>query len=138
MPNEFRFAMKTVFRASLTAAFIAATACGSSTTYGVAPPAGDDGGTDANAAVQVQVMDNRFNPPSLTITMGTTVQWTNIGASPHTVTSGKGSSSSDVGEEFDTQLPTGKTFSHTFNKSGDYPYFCRIHEPNMAASVTVE
>jgi plastocyanin len=62
----------------------------------------------------------------------------NVGASLHTVTSGHGSSSPDVGSEFDAQLQVGKTFSHTFDKAGDYPYFCRIHEPNMAGSVAVE
>ena len=61
---------------------------------------------------------------------GTTVTWINKDAVPHTVTSLSGS-------ELDSgTMNQGATYSHTFNSSGTYDYYCTIH-PYMKASVTV-
>ena len=73
--------------------------------------------------------DTAFSPNSIEVTVGQTVAWTNDDSAFHTVTSGT-AGATEVGKEFDSGLtgPTaltskGKTFEHTFDRIGDYPYF---------------
>jgi plastocyanin len=66
-----------------------------------------------------------FKPESLEVPVGTTVIWTNRDAIEHSVTQGtpeKPRGAFDSG--FFTQ---DQTFSFTFTKVGDYPYFCKRH-----------
>src|ERR1051325_3848660 len=71
-----------------------------------------------------------FNPPSLTVSVGDTVQFVNDGREPHSFTS-QGSSTFDSGE-----LAPGGTFSFTFDQAGTYPYVCFIH-PQMQGVIRV-
>jgi len=74
------------------------------------------------AAVTTQGLT--FSPAVLTVAAGTTVTWTNTGASgiQHTVTS------STPGYAFDSGLfNPGETFSYTFVRPGTYDYFCIPH-----------
>ncbi len=87
--------------------------------------------------------DTAFSPNSIEVTVGQTVVWTNDDSAFHTVTSGT-AGAADVGKEFDSGLtgPTaltskGKTFEHTFDRIGDYPYFCTLH-PAMVGTVIVK
>ena len=87
--------------------------------------------------------DKAFSPNSIEVTVGQTVVWTNDDSAFHTVTSGT-AGAADVGKEFDSGLtgPTaltskGKTFEHTFDRIGDYPYFCTLH-PTMVGTVIVK
>jgi nitrite reductase (NO-forming) len=66
----------------------------------------------------------------LMVALGATVTWTNDDpAIPHTVT--------DVGGSFDSGiLQPGQSFSYTFDKPGDFEYFCTLH-PWMRAKVEV-
>ena len=87
--------------------------------------------------------DTAFSPSSIEVTVGQTVVWTNDDSAFHTVTSGT-AGATDVGKEFDSGLtgPTaltskGKTFEHTFDRIGDYPYFCTLH-PAMVGTVIVK
>ena len=87
--------------------------------------------------------DKAFSPNSIEVTVGQTVVWTNDDSAFHTVTSGT-AGAADVGKEFDSGLtgPTaltskGKTFEHTFDRIGDYPYFCTLH-PAMVGTVIVK
>ena len=87
--------------------------------------------------------DTAFSPSSIEVTVGQTVVWTNDDDAFHTVTSGT-AGAADVGKEFDSGLtgPTaltskGKTFEHTFDRIGDYPYFCTLH-PAMVGNVIVK
>ena len=66
-----------------------------------------------------------FSPATLTISVGTTVTWTNTTGAPHTVTS-------DDGKSFDSGINTpigaqGGTFSFTFTKAGTFAYHCQFH-----------
>jgi plastocyanin len=71
---------------------------------------------------------NSYNPNRIEINVGDTVTWINDDSSPHTVTSSNDSAfDSDV-------LMRGETFSFTFNKEGEYPYFCTLH-PSMVGTV---
>ncbi len=87
--------------------------------------------------------DTAFSPNSIEVTVGQTVVWTNDDSAFHTVTSGT-AGATDAGKEFDSGLtgPTaltskGKTFEHTFDRIGDYPYFCTLH-PAMVGTVIVK
>ena len=67
----------------------------------------------------VKVSSYKFEPKTLTVKAGTTVQWVNEGGR-HTVEADDGSFKSEI-------LPNGGTFEHTFAKPGSYPYHCTFH-----------
>ena len=81
----------------------------------------------ANAEVKI---DNfSFAPETLTVTVGTTVTWTNRDDIPHTVVSTDGVFKSKVRD-------TDEKFSYTFTKAGTYPYYCSVH-PKMTGKIVV-
>ena len=77
----------------------------------------------------VSIVDDAFAPGSLTINVGDTVVWTNIGEHPHTVTADTGAFSS-------ARLDPSMTFSHTFTQAGTFGYRCDFHD-GMVGSITV-
>lgn len=78
----------------------------------------------------VTIQNFAFNPSSLTIKVGTTVTWTNQDSSTHTITS-------DSGNELNSgNIPSGQTYSHTFNSVGIFNYHCSIHT-YMRGTITV-
>lgn len=102
--------------------------------------------TDAQEQVKVDIaegakkIDNGkfFMPARLTVSVGTTVTWTNHDDSPHTVTSG---TKDCVGEcwglDFDSGiLRQDRNYKFTFDKAGTYPYLCSIY-PWMSGVVKV-
>ena len=71
----------------------------------------------------------RYDPTSLTVTAGTTVTWTNSGATSVTVTSPDGL--------FDSELiGPGASFSYTFDTPGTFRYFC-VPYPHMKGLIVV-
>lgn len=72
---------------------------------------------------------NDFSPNTLNVKVGTTVTWVNNDNAPHTVTADNGSFDSGM-------IQPGAKWSHTFNKSGKFSYFCTPH-PWMKAKVVV-
>ncbi len=89
-------------------------------------------GNDVNATpgqgMVVAISDFLFSPSSITVSPGTTVTWTNMDSSPHTVT----------GTGFDSSvLSTGESYSHRFDQPGSFPYICTIH-PSMQGTVIVQ
>jgi plastocyanin len=85
------------------------------------------------SAVQrsVTMVDDRFRPASITVTVGSSVRWVNRGQSAHTVTS-------RVNGQFDSSLvQPGNGFSHTFTRAGTYRYYCFLHD-GMNGVVTVK
>ena len=80
-------------------------------------------------------VDLCYDPPHVTIFVGGEILWRNDDSSAHTVTSGVVLTGPDG--NFDSSLlRNGQTFSHMFDKSGEYMYFCMIH-PWATGSVTV-
>ena len=78
----------------------------------------------------VNIVDYAFEPATITVPVGTTVTWTNIGDRRHTVTAADGVS-------FDSgNLRPGETFQHRFAALGTFDYYCAIH-PAMTGTVTV-
>lgn len=79
----------------------------------------------------VSIGDNFFSPAQLTVSVGTTVIWTNNGFSAHTVTDNSGS-------VFDSGiLNRGSMFQFRFTNAGSFPYFCRVHGQVMSGTITV-
>src|SRR5919204_584228 len=102
-------------------------------TQGDPPPATSDDparrSVRAKSASSVSLGDNFFDPTSLTIAVGDTVTWTNHGQVAHTVTANGGSFDSGT-------LNSGRSFTHTFNQAGTFPYFCQFHA-GMKGTITV-
>ncbi len=86
----------------------------------------------AAATETVEIRDNLFDPGSLTVRVGDTVEWRNAGATAHTTT--RQSPPETWGSET-TLLPGGR-FSHTFNTVGTFSYVCLIHF-GMAGTIVV-
>lgn len=79
---------------------------------------------------------NCYDPDIVTIQPKTTVWWTNIDSTAHTVTSGE-PSGSDTGKIFDSgEIGPGATYSFIFMSPGSYNYFCTIH-PWMTGQIIV-
>ena len=67
-----------------------------------------------------------FLPSEVSIPVGGQVIWSNDDSAAHTVTGG--SSAGGPSGIFDSSLfMAGTTFSHSFNQSGAFPYFCMVH-----------
>ncbi|MGZ4675256.1 MAG: cupredoxin domain-containing protein [Acidimicrobiia bacterium] len=69
----------------------------------------------------VDAVDNNFEPPFVTVSVGTTVTFDNTGHNRHNVISvGKGFRSSGL-------LDAGDTWKVTFDRAGDFRYYCSLH-----------
>jgi plastocyanin len=78
----------------------------------------------------VSIVDFAFQSPSITVSVGATVTWTNTGSTTHTVTSDSGI--------FDSgDISPGDNFQFTFENAGVYHYHCSIHT-FMTGTVTVQ
>lgn len=81
--------------------------------------------------------DNSFDPNPIEISAGESVTWTNNDNEIHDITSGN-EEEENMGQEFASGiLSSGKSFSHTFDKPGTYPYLCSFHE-SMTGEVIVK
>jgi FtsP/CotA-like multicopper oxidase with cupredoxin domain len=87
------------------------------------PVAGDGGGAGSDADgphADVAMLDDRFDPKTLTVTTGTTVTWTNQGADWHSLAAYDGS--------FDSgKVAPGASFFHQFTVAGTFDYICKHH-----------
>lgn len=101
-------------------------ACSTNDTGGGVTTTGGPAGNEASVTID----DFAFSPGALTVSVGTTITWTNDQGLTHTVTADDGS--------FDSgRLATGDTFSQTFDTTGIFAYHCTIH-PSMTATVIVQ
>ena len=83
----------------------------------------------ASGSGEVRIIDFRFEPTVLNVTLGTTVSWTNEDSAAHTAT----------GEDdaFETgRLGKGESAEITFDTPGTYEYICAFH-PNMVGKIVV-
>ncbi|MBI5755729.1 MAG: hypothetical protein HZA12_02285 [Nitrospirae bacterium] len=69
---------------------------------------------------------DKFEPSVLKIKIGDAVKWINEDDRGHVIASIPGQGTNDK-ELFAPSMPTGGSWSHTFKKTGEYPYFCYIH-----------
>lgn len=86
--------------------------------------------TPTGGPTAVKITSFAFDPANITVTVGTTVTWTNLDSVSHTVTS-------DTGVFESGTLSHNATFSYTFNSRGTFNYFCSLH-PSMKGKVVVE
>ena len=78
-----------------------------------------------------------FSPNPLNVKVGDTITWTNEHREGHTITSGSNKDTSVQGVEFDSgNIEPGQSFSHTFNRAGNFEYFC-IYHPSMMGMINV-
>jgi plastocyanin len=90
---------------------------------------GQSGSNTSQQAITIQNFS--YQPSSLTVTQGTTVNWTNFDSATHTVTS-------DSGNDLNSQdLNKGDIYSHTFSQTGTFYYHCKYH-PNMKGTIVVQ
>jgi plastocyanin len=82
-----------------------------------------------------------YQPNPINVKVGQKVQWTNDDTVMHTVTQGTPGATAPGG--FDSGLTgpnalttKGKTFEYTFDKAGEFPYYCQLH-PSMVGTVVV-
>lgn len=95
----------------------------------VQPPPGGTTGPDFKPAT-VTIKDFAFSPETLTVSIGTTVTWTNEDSVSHIVGSRTMVFTSDL-------LAHGKSYSFTFNDAGTFEYYCTIH-PTMVGHIIVK
>lgn len=93
--------------------------------------------TPSSGGTSSVIMQNiAFVPNSLTITRGTTVVWTNLDPTPHSVTSGTPGNPDGI---FDSgQKSTGEQFSFKFDNAGQYRYYCQVNGAQMTGLIIVQ
>jgi plastocyanin len=97
-----------------------------------APPSKSDQSAPGATEKQVVIDNFSFDPPTLTVPVGTKVTWTNRDDVPHTATS------TAKPKSFDSKtLDTDGKFSHVFTAPGSYEYFCAVH-PKMTGKIIVK
>lgn len=105
----------------------------------------DDGGSGgakaqqapatAKAVDKVQIEDFLYEPPAITVAVGTEVTFTNEDTAPHTATSGELPKPDGV---FDTDIiEKGESKSVKLDKAGTFAYYCELH-PFMKGTVIVK
>ncbi len=77
----------------------------------------------------MNITDFKFDPPTLSVPVGTTVTWTNKDEEPHTIAAKEGSFRSPG-------MDTNGTYSYKFTTAGTFDYICSIH-PFMTGTVVV-
>jgi plastocyanin len=85
--------------------------------------------TAGEGAVAIAVDNFSFAPSTTTVKPGATVTWTNHDDIPHNIVSTEQRFKSPV-------LDTDGQFSHTFDTTGSYRYFCSLH-PRMTGQIVV-
>lgn len=82
-----------------------------------------------SAQANVRIADFAFQPGNLQVPVGATVTWTNEDSAPHDATARDA--------DWETgRLSDGDSDTLTFDRAGDYDYYCSIH-PSMKAKLVV-
>lgn len=107
------------------AAALALAACGGENAEGGGGEGGGGGGT-------LSMIDNEFDPASLTVGAGDSLEVSNDGANPHNITI----EGTDVDEDVDPGQSTSVTIDA---EAGEYTMFCEFHRSGgMEGTVTVQ
>ena len=106
------------------------------------------GGIQRGMPATVTLTDGQqFDPPRVTVPVGTSVLWRNVSAVQHTVTADPAGAqtASNIhlpsgAEPFGSEsLTQGQTFAQQLMVTGEYRYVCRTHEGSgMVGIITVE
>ncbi len=94
------------------------------------------GGSNPPPTNEILLQNTSYNPSTKTINKGTKLTWLNKDSFAHTVTSGYPGNPDGV---FDSgNMGSGASFSYTFNSSGTFKYYCRIHGSIMTGTIIVQ
>lgn len=86
----------------------------------------------------IEMHDNFYSPATLPVAEGDLIQWTNMGAMPHTVDQNEEDSCADlVGGVSSGTLLTGETFVWVAVGLGEFYYHCDFHCPPMFGALTI-
>jgi len=96
--------------------------------------AGFAAGAVAGDTVAADIKTFQFQPKVIEVHAGATVTWTNQDNIEHTITSG--TPDAPDGAFASDPFGKGKSFTTTFDKPGEYSYFCSKHK-SMHATVKV-
>lgn len=123
-------------------AALAAAGCGggsssSSSAPAASTPAAPATSTPASSGgvVKVDMKNIQFNPKTVTVKKGTTVEWVNEDSVNHDVVKKSG-----PGPKFASgtgNIGSGGTYKQTFNAPGTIQYVCTVH-PGMAGTIVVK
>lgn len=97
-------------------------------------PGNGTGSPPAVNGTRVSIADNArddsYRPNPVELKAGETVTWVNDDSTVHTATANDRTFDSGV-------LMEGDSFSFTFDREGEYAYYCDVH-PNMVGTVVVK
>lgn len=123
-------------RSQILATLILLTALALIAAAGFPPHAGaghpEKSATAPARAATVVIRNFAFEPATLTVHVGDTVEWKNADVVPHTAT--------DEAQRpaFDSaKIDIGGSWRYVTQKKGTYKYFCTLH-PNMTGTLVVE
>ncbi len=118
--------------------------------YGIADQTNSDSSTTPSSGATTHIVemtgDYEFVPSELTIKQGDSVKWLMVTKKAHEVASGTVIEGPDGREgvpdglwKSETLRTTDESFTHTFNSTGTFPYYCESHvDQGMIGSITVE
>ena len=107
---------------------------GASSAASTAASAGASSGGGGGTVVKLSGF--KFDPASLTISVGTKVTFENDDGTEHTVTNGK-DGTPESSPAFDMPVGSGASVDFTFTKAGTYNVTCKIHH-SMNMTITVQ
>lgn len=83
---------------------------------------------------EVWILATSFDPPELTVAVGTTVEWTNKDNTIHDITSGMPTHPAD---DFTPSPPlkSNETYAMAFRKAGRFPYYCTVHPQKIGVII---
>lgn len=116
-----------IFFLTITAILNTSIGCSKKNDYNVTPSPQVGGPMGTN---EVSIQGSGFSPSILTVTVNTTVTFTNKDSYAHTVTSN--SALFDSGN-----MDSGATFSFQFTAAGSYKYHCSYHS-GMTGTIIVQ
>jgi len=133
-----RVVMKAFYLSSVLACVVALGACSGSSSSPMMPtvptPAPTPSGPPVfSVAIRVGASFltlTAYVPNPITVSVGTTVKWTNSDSVAHTV-----SSQNNLWDSGD--MEPGATFTRTFQTAGSFPYYC-VYHPLMVGTVNVQ
>ena len=123
----------------------ATTGTGASSAATITPPTTPAATTAAAATLTIPMGavtpgNPAYEPASLTVKKGDTIDVVNKDSSPHTVTSGTGLEDPNAGQMFDTSIINGAASAQLATadlEAGEYDYHCAVH-PFMTGKLIVQ
>ncbi len=97
--------------------------------YGYGPTGDNQTSTSENQVIMQNLV---FSPGQRTVSVGTTITWTNNDSVVHSVITSSGPESFDSGD-----IARGGTYMRTFTVAGTYNYYCKYHA-YMTGTITVQ